>query len=165
MLLDLKTCLSLQCAKRHEYCCQPGPCVCVILVSRHSHEDCCSYFPVVFNFSELTKPWRLLVLLSCCSRFHWTHRATRTAINVVFVFLTSVLYRQSHGDWCHYCPGVCDFSIQTEPWGLLSVLSWGHRYEQWIKLKPDRPLSQFDKRRISSALGSHPRLVNLVLNS
>ena len=42
---------------------------------------------------------------------------------------------------------------------------WGRVHEQRVKLKPDGRNSRLAKLRISPALGSHARLVNLHLNS
>ena len=46
----------------------------------------------------------------------------------------------------------------------VTVLTWGRMYEERIPLKPDNPTSRLAKRLKSPALGSHARLVSLLLN-
>ena len=102
--------------------CQNYLCVLVFMISvlyRQSHEDCCQLHSCV------CEPWGRLSASFLCLWFQcYTHRAMRTAVSFILVFVISVLYRQSHEDGCQLHPCVCDFSVvHTEPWGRLSASS------------------------------------------
>ena len=58
-------------------------------------------------------------------------------------------------------PKICAVhSLNCSPFEQIAVIIVGRMYEQQIQLEPNSPLSRFAKRRLSSALGSHARLVN-----